>query len=146
VRLMDWIVVVGGALVGWALVSWLITIVRQQRAPPLDMKQAERAAALPAAVTGVPATATGAPLAAEAGARSTLSLAELSGTWHAILGVSANARLEQIEAAYRAGLAQCERDGASNGGAAAAARRQERRAHLEDAYEFARALRARTSD
>src|SRR5207244_2494368 len=44
VSLTDWIVIGGGAAIGWGLVSWIITVVRQQREPPVPMGMQEGAA------------------------------------------------------------------------------------------------------
>lgn len=127
--LTDWIVVGGGALLGWGVVSWIINVVRQQRAPPVPMGRQSHPAAAPAsAPVPVPAPAPETP-------RGRLSLAELGGTWHVILGVSPDASLAQIEAAYRERVAECERN-APTGGAGAT-----QRSRLDEAYEFIRTLR-----
>lgn len=127
--LTDWIVIGGGAAIGWGLVSWIITVVRQQRAPPVPMGVQEGAA--PPATA--PATA---PAAAPQGR---ISLAELGSTWHVILGVPEDASLLEIEAAYRERVAMRER-GAGEGGASLA-----ERSRLDEAFEFIRALRQRAS-
>jgi len=129
VSLTDWIVIGGGAAIGWGLVSWIITVVRQQRAPPVPMGVQEGAA--PPATA--PATA---PAAAPQGR---ISLAELGSTWHVILGVPEDASLLEIEAAYRERVAMRER-GAGEGGATLA-----ERSRLDEAFEFIRALRQRAS-
>ena len=123
--LTDWIVIGGGAAIGWGLVSWIITVVRQQREPPVPMGMQEGAAP--------PATA---PAAAPQGR---ISLAELGSTWHVILGVPEDASLLEIEAAYRERVAMRER-GAGEGGATLA-----ERSRLDEAFEFIRALRQRAS-
>ena len=94
-RVIDWVVIGGGAAIGWGLVSWIIAMVRQQRAPPV-------------------------PMGAEA-PQGRISLAELGRTWHLILGVREDASLAQVEAAYRERVAECER-GAAAGDATATAR------------------------
>ena len=127
--LTDWIVIGGGAAIGWGLVSWIITVVRQQRAPPVPMGVQEGAA--PPATA--PATA---PAAAPQGR---ISLAELGSTWHVILGVPEDASLLEIEAAYRERVAMRER-GAGEGGATLA-----ERSRLDEAFEFIRTLRQRAS-
>lgn len=121
--LTDWIVIGGGAAIGWGLVSWIIGVVRQQRAPPVPMGAETRAAA---------PTAAAAP-------HGRISLAELGGTWHVILGVREDASLEEIEAAYRDRVAECER-GAAAGDATLAAR-----SRLDEAFEFVRTLRQHPS-
>jgi hypothetical protein len=95
VRVIDWVVIGGGAAIGWGLVSWIISMVRQQRAPPV-------------------------PMGAEA-PQGRISLAELGRSWHLILGVREDASLAQVEAAYRERVTECER-GAAAGDATAAAR------------------------
>jgi len=127
VSLTDWIVIGGGAAIGWGLVSWIITVVRQQRAPPVPMQEG---AAPPATA---PATA---PAAAPQGR---ISLAELGSTWHVILGVPEDASLLEIEAAYRERVAMRER-GPGEGAATLA-----ERSRLDEAFEFIRALRQRAS-
>jgi acyl transferase domain-containing protein len=111
-------VIGGGAALGWGLVSWIIATVRQQRAPPVPMGAQIRAAP----------TAAAAP-------HGRISLAELGRTWHVILGVREDASLGEIEAAYREGVAECER-GAAAGDATLAAR-----SRLDEALDFVRTLR-----
>jgi hypothetical protein len=122
VSLTDWIVIGGGAAIGWGLVSWIIGVVRQQRAPPVPMGAQIRAAP----------TAAAAP-------HGRVSLAEPGGTWHLILGVREDASLGEIEAAYRDRVAECER-GAAAGDATLAAR-----SRLDEAFEFVRTLRRHPS-
>jgi hypothetical protein len=126
VSLTDWIVIGGGAAIGWGLVSWIITVVRQQRAPPVPMGMQKSAAP--------PATA---PAAAPPERR--ISLAELGSTWHVILGVPEDASLLEIEAAYRERVAACERGTAERGATFA------ERPRLDEAFEFIRTLRQRAS-
>jgi hypothetical protein len=116
--LIDWIVIGGGAAIGWGLVSWIIAMVRQQRAPPVPMGPEARSAPTPAAAP-----------------HGRISLAELGSTWHVILGVREDASLEEIEAAYRERVGECER-GAAAGDATAAAR-----SRLDEALEFVRTLK-----
>ena len=118
--LIDWIVIGGGAAIGWGLVSWIIAMVRQQRAPPVPMGPEARSAPTPAAAP-----------------HGRISLAELGSTWHVILGVREDASLAQVEAAYRERVAECERGA---GGATAAAR-----SRLDEALEFVRTLRQQPS-
>lgn len=120
--LTDWIVIGGGAAIGWGLVSWIIGVVRQQRTPPVPMGTQIRAAPTEAAAP-----------------HGRISLAELGGTWHVILGVREDASLGEIEAAYRDRVAECER-GAAAGDATLAAR-----SRLDEAFEFARTLRQHPS-
>ena len=126
--LTDWIVVGGGALLGWGVVSWIINVVRQQRAPPVPMGTPGSRAPPPA-----PESASEPAPAAPSSGR--ISLAQLGGAWHEILGVSPDASLAQIEAAYRERVAECERAAAAEGANAA------QRARLDEAFEFIRTLR-----
>ncbi|HEX4389676.1 MAG TPA: hypothetical protein VH109_13705 [Steroidobacteraceae bacterium] len=116
----DWLVALLAAGVGFALVSWLLSLARQQRAPPVAIQ---------------------APAGAASG-RGRLSLAALGDGWPAVLGVTREATPEQIEAAYHARVAEC--DAVRFAGDAGDSAREEaraRRADVEDAYEFIRALR-----
>ncbi|TLY75955.1 MAG: hypothetical protein E6K43_03880 [Gammaproteobacteria bacterium] len=117
----DWIVVGAGGLVGWGLVSWLITVIRQQKAPPVEMHQ------------GTPPPASG---------RALLSVAELGNSWHAILGVAADASWAEIDTAYHERLAECERTQLSSTGTASDKQRADfRRAQVNEAFEFIRPLK-----
>ena len=133
--LTDWIVVCGGALLGWGVVSWLINVVRQQRAPPVPMgTQSPPAAAPDHAPAPVPAPESAFEPALAAPSSGRISLAELGSTWHQILGVSPDASLGQIEAAYRERVAECERNAPKGGNAT-------QRSRLDEAFEFIRTLR-----
>jgi hypothetical protein len=117
----DWLVALIAAVVGFALVSWLLALVRQQKAPPV---------AIASATSAAPPS------------RGRLSLAALGEEWHRLLGVGREATPEEIEAAYQARLAECERvrcDADAGGAEKEAALR--RRADLQDAYEFIRPQR-----
>lgn len=117
----DWLVALLAAAVGFALVSWLLSLVRQQRAPPVAIQ----------------------PPAADASpGRGRLSLAALGDGWPAVLGVTREATAAQIEAAYHARVAECDSVRFTTG--ADDKEKEEaraRRADVEDAYEFIRALR-----
>jgi hypothetical protein len=113
VRLIDFLVIGGAGLIGFGLVSWVINVVRQQRAPPVVLGTGARAQpSLPP--PQLP--------------RSRLSLAELASRWHVILGVPPEAGSAQIEAAYRQRAAESGRDPAA-------------RSDIEEAYQFIRTLR-----
>ena len=115
------------ALVGWLLVSWVINLVRQQRSPPLVISDSARN-----------------PEAGGGGARGP-SVAELAQSWSVILGVRQDAGLDEIESAYHERLAECDRvrfAPETPGGARQEA--EQRRARIEDAYNFIRAARARS--
>jgi hypothetical protein len=120
--LTDLAVVVLAGIVGFGIVSWVINVFRQQRAPPVEISSD--------------------PHAAPEAARPTPSLAELGRTWHRTLGVPENADREEIEAAYRALATECDR--VSSSAEAPAGERQraaERRAQVNEAFEFIRTLR-----
>jgi hypothetical protein len=120
--LTDLAIVVVAGLVGFGLVSWVINVVRQQRAPPVEMSTGEPAAA--------PAP------------RTTASLAELGRTWQRTLGVSEEAGREEIEAAYRRIVAECDRVSSSpEASPGDRLRAAQRHAAASEAFEFVRTLR-----
>jgi len=92
----DWAVLLGCALLGFALVSWLLALIRQQRAPPLPI------GSLPPPAPPLPATP-GDSVTEQ------VSRADISRSWHMILGVAERASAEEIESAFQARLAECER-------------------------------------
>jgi hypothetical protein len=108
VSVVDVAIIAVSGLVGWGLVWGLITVIHQQKKPPYDPHAAGR---------------TGGP-----------SLAELGEQWHRILEVPLDASLEQIESAYQARLAECDR--LTDSVAA-----QKRRSDVVAAFEFIRASR-----
>ena len=117
----DWLVALVAAVAGFALVSWLLSLMRQQRAPPVAIQP---------------------PAAAAGPGRGRLSLAALGEGWPAVLGITREATPAQIEAAYHARVAEC--DAVRFAAGADDKDRQEaraRRADVEDAYEFIRATR-----
>ncbi|HEY4211773.1 MAG TPA: hypothetical protein VGM84_09855 [Steroidobacteraceae bacterium] len=131
-------VVVGG-LLGWWIVSWIISLFRQQKRPPVDIvdggqrKPWDRAnppnasqerPALPPPLdltrddppVATPGTGAGpgeAPGPAGAwGDRASvrsLSVTEISAQWASILGVAESASAAEVEAAYHDRLAECDR-------------------------------------
>jgi hypothetical protein len=121
--IVDWGIVTACALAGWGIVSWLFNVVRQQKAPPIEMhQQAER-----------PATTS-----------SSLSLIELGKRWHEILRVAADADSREIERAYHERLAEC--DVARFSPTASTEEKQTaetQRARVNQAFEFIRPLRPR---
>src|SRR5258708_30102756 len=127
----DLVVVIVAGLVGFGLVSWVINVVRQQRSAPVEISP------------GTPGAGTsdaGTPDAARA-ARAAPSLAELGRGWHSTLGVSENATREEIEAAHRALLAECDRVSSSADSPEGERQRaEERRAQVNEAFEFIRTL------
>lgn len=119
----DWITVLVGALAGWALVSLVGHLVRQQRRPPVDMYG-------------------GLPAQPDTRSRDALSVAEISNSWYQILGVVEGATAKEIEDAYHQRIAECDRirfspTETSEEQKAAATRRL----RVNQAYEFIRPLR-----
>lgn len=119
----DWIIVLGGGVVGWVLVSLLGRLVRQQRQPPVDLYG-------------------GLPSRAESATRNSLSVAEIASTWHSILAVSESASAKEIDEAYHRSIAECDRIRFSPTETPEEQRMAEvRRSHVNEAYEFIRPLR-----
>jgi hypothetical protein len=115
-------VAVVAGVVGFGVIWGLFSLIRQQRAAPVEMLEPEPKA--------------------PAESRARLSLAELGSSWHVILGVSAQASPDEIEAGYHARLAECDRIRfAANESAAARQDAETRRAQVCDAYEFIRQAR-----
>jgi hypothetical protein len=112
-------------VVGWLVVSWVINLLRQQRSPPV-----------------VIAGESPRPPPGAASSRGP-SVAELAESWSEILKVRADAGLEEIETAYHQRLAECDRLRLALEDAAGQEQAQQRRATLEDAYNFIRSVRAR---
>ena len=126
------------ALVGWAVVSWIISVVQQQKRPPLDLTGGSSAPREP--LRGLPS-----PTAfSDNGVRDmrALSLSEISARWSSILGVPESSSAQEIEAAYHASLAECDRIRFSPSESASAKSGAEtRRAQITQAFEFIRPLR-----
>jgi hypothetical protein len=110
------------ALVGWFAVSWVITIVRQQRQPPLIL-HGDSQQARPEEVR--------AP-----------SLRELAETWHTVLRVRSDAGVDEVEAAYHLRIAECDGVRFSEGVGSVERREAEReRLRIDEAYNFIRTSR-----
>lgn len=108
-------------VIGWALVSWLFVLIRQQRAPPVSMSLPPASRALPG-----PGPAS----------------LDLERTWHTLLGVSEHAGAQEIDRAYHARLAECDRIRFSTlPGMRTQRDAEERRALISAAYEFIRPQR-----
>jgi len=150
------------ALVGWAIVSWIISVVAQQMRPPLDLTGgspplrdslrglpspgAARDSIAPPVLPPVPGAhpppVPGAFGDSDVRSSRALSLAEISARWSSILGVRESASAQEIEAAYHAGLAECDRIRFSPGESANAKSDAEaRRAQITQAFEFIRPLK-----
>jgi len=120
VSLTDGAVLILCAIGGWAIVSWIFAVVRQQKAPPIRMDL---------------------PGASDAPKRK-LSLAELSERWHLILNVPPEAGAADIERAYHERLAECDRVRFSSTASVEEKRAAaERRVEVSRAFEFIRPQR-----
>lgn len=109
-------------VVGFGIIWGIFSLIRQQRAAPVDMLKVE-------------------PKSSVEG-RDKLSLVELGRTWHVILGISAEATAEEIESGYQARLAECDRIRFSaTAGALEKQNAETRRAQINEAYEFIRQVR-----
>ncbi len=118
----EWVVVVGGALVGFGVVSWILTVIEQQKRPPVAMDT--HTALMP-----VPDPSQSSP-------------AGVSDNWHMILGVSAEATAVQIESAYHARIAECDRVRFDSKASTSDRQSAEaRRAEVCNAFEFIRPLK-----
>jgi hypothetical protein len=105
-------------------VSWVITLVRQQRAPPVTLHGDPR------------------PVGADDTRERTPSLQEIAASWQNLLQVRGDANIEEIAAAYHQRLAECDqvRFSATAGSAERqAAERQ--RTLIDEAYNFIRTSR-----
>ncbi len=118
----DLAIALGAGVVGFGIIWGLFNLIRQQKAPPLDVYRTEASPRVDRA--------------------DKLSVADLGTRWSAILGVSATASAAEIEAAYHACVAECDAvrfsSSASSGDRQAA---ESRRAQINDAYEFIRTVK-----
>jgi len=129
----DWVVLIACGLIGWGVVSWLISVIRPPQQPsakdpeptplrltsePLPDAQAGPAPAGPAPATGIETA------------------------WPTILQVDKSAAAAEIEKAYHALLAECDRVRFSTWYSAEERQDAEkRRANVCAAYEFIRPRR-----
>jgi hypothetical protein len=118
----DLAVGLGAAVVGFGIIWGVFALIRQQRAPPVEMFNIEPKSSVDS--------------------RGRVNLAELGATWHVILGVHAGATSDEIEAAYHARLAECDRIRFSSSESAGEKQNAEvRRAQVNEAYEFIRSIK-----
>lgn len=112
------------AVVGWFGVSWVINLVRQQRAPPMILhEQSSQAPPQEERARGA-------------------SLADLAQTWHTLLEVREDASVEEIETAYHQRVAEFDAARFAEGVGTLARQEAERqRAAVEEAYNFIRTIR-----
>ena len=132
----DWLVVIVMAVVGWLIVSYVL-----KRLKPSQSGDERPMPAPPERSTPqLPAPASPPGTGAQPGLH---SLEEIGRSWHAILEVSSDASAAQIESAYHAKLADCDRMRFAADATPEATRlAEERRAQICQAYEFIRPLRA----
>jgi len=124
----DWVVLIACGLIGWGVVSWLISVLRPPQPP--SAKDAEQTPLRLVNETR-PAAKAGPPPATD-----------METAWPTILQVDKNATAAEIEKAYHALLAECDRVRFSTW--YSAQERQEadgRRANVCAAYEFIRSRR-----
>jgi len=113
-----------GILVGWFAVSLVITLVRQQRAPPVILHSESHELRTEGAHVKGP------------------SLREIAATWHSTLHIGSDASVDEIEAAYHQRIAEC--DAVRFSKSAGSNERQEaerQRVMLDEAYNFIRTSR-----
>ena len=124
----DWVVLIACGLIGWGVVSWLISVIRPPQPP--SVKDPEPT---PLRLTNEPRPN------AQAGPA---PAADMETAWPAILQVDKNATAAQIENAYHAILAECDRVRFSTWYSAQERQEAEaRRATVCAAYEFIRPRR-----
>ena len=123
-NLTDWFTVIVGALVGRGLFSGIAHLVRQQKRPPVNLF--EGASSLPGTPT-----------------RGDPSVSEFGKTWATILEVPDTASVKEIEDAYHAHIAECDRIRfAADCTADERKLAEDRRSRVSQAYEFIRPLRS----
>lgn len=141
----DWVVLIACGLIGWGVVSWLISVIRPPQPP--SVKDPEQN---PLRLTNEPGPDTQvgqrssitAPFATAAPATSTAATTDMETAWPAILQVAKNATAAEIEKAYHALIAECDRVRFSTWYSAQERREAEvRRANVCAAYEFIRPRR-----
>jgi hypothetical protein len=118
----DLAVAVGAGVIGFGIIWGLFNLVRQQKAPPVELLKSDSES--------------------RSEGDGKLSLAQLGRSWHTVLGVSEAASTSEIESAYHARLAEC--DGISFSSDAGTAEKQDaevRRVQVSDAYEFIRSVK-----
>lgn len=113
-----------GALGGWFVVSLVITLVRQQREPPVILHHESH------------------EMPSEDARVKRPSLGEIAATWHSALRVRTDASVDEIETAYHQRIAEC--DAVRFSKSAGSNERQEaerQRIMLDEAYNFIRTSR-----
>lgn len=112
----------GAAVIGFGIIWGVFGLIRQQKAAPVEMFKDEQKMS--------------------SDSRGKVSLAELGRTWHVTLGVDVAATADEIEAAYHARLAECDRIWFSSPENAVEKQNAEiRRVQVNEAYDFIRSVR-----
>lgn len=125
---VEWVVVVAAAVAGWWAVSWVFDRNKRLAAPEQPPDRSESASRSPD--LGPPVV-------------SSLAFTELAERWSSILGVSQDSSVTEIEQAYHAALAECDRlRFAASSTPEQVQRATQRRAEVDAAYEFARIARS----
>lgn len=119
---LDWGIVLVGGIVGWTVVAWSITVIRQQKRPPLNTSDELEQTSAPRSES--------------------LGVVELASHWASILGTTKDASAEDIDTAYHARIAECDRirftpnvSSEDKQGA------EQRRVQIEQAFEFIRPIK-----
>jgi hypothetical protein len=124
VGLLEVGILLAGALAGWLAVSWVMTIVRQQREAPVIVLPESRETQSKDAISNP------------------VSLREVAETWHTVLQVRPDASVEEIKAAYYARIMECDRVRFSkNLGNGERQEAERRRLRIDEAYNFIRTSR-----
>ena len=117
------VAVIGGGLAGFGVISWILTAIQQQKRPPLSMDTQTTLSRLPAAAEPLPGN--------------------VHDRWHTILGVPAEATAAEIESAYHARIAECDRVRFDSRASASDKQLAEaRRAEINNAFEVIRPLKS----
>ena len=117
-------VLLTAAVVGWLAVTWVITVVRQQREPPIILHRESQ------------------QVVSEVGRVKGPSLQEIAETWHTVLRVRNDASVDEIEAAYHQRIGECDRVRFSkNVGSTERQETERQRVTIDEAYNFIRTSR-----
>lgn len=117
-------ILLAGGLAGWLAVSWVITVVRQQREAPVIVLPESRETQAKDAIS------------------KPVSLREVADTWHTLLQVRPDASVEEIKAAYCARITECDQVRFSkNRGNAERQEAERQRLRIDEAYNFIRTSR-----
>ena len=135
----DWVVLIACGLIGWGVVSWLISVIRPPQPP--SAKDPEQT---PLRLTNetAPDAQVGQGAATSTPSATSAAATDMEAAWPAILQVAKNATAAEIEKAYHALIAECDRVRFSTWYSAQERQEAEaRRANVCAAYEFIRPRR-----